>query len=141
MFRRGRVHLVLHLEHDGDILHAVFPVSEDEVPLGPFCHVVVLLEIGIRQNGAQQLVEQRRTVYFKRFTDHFGTHASFQILVIVNLFLLGLKLQFMLLLEFCRFGFSLEPFHLHVRLELADGIVPFLNEFLRPFLFLHNGHL
>ena len=56
MLGGGRIHLILHLEHDGDVFLVVVIVAEYKVAFGSFDGLVVLVEIGKRQYGTEGIV-------------------------------------------------------------------------------------
>ena len=99
MLGGGGVGLVFHLEHDGDVLHAVDMVAEDEVALCASAGVVVLLEIGVGVDAATDAVELRAAMDLEALADHLGRHSGLQILVIIHLLLLLLEAPLIVLLE------------------------------------------
>ena len=128
---RGSIRLVLHLEHNGYILSAVFVVvTEDEVALAAGLGIIVLLEVGLRESHRTHLGELVHTVLLKRLTDHLRGHTRLQILVVVDLSILVLNsllvrlLQGLLvksgLLE-CEFVLILEFGDLLILLSLVFG--------------------
>ena len=82
------VHLVLHLEHDGDILGVIFCVTEDEVALRTAGGVIVFLEIGIREHRPHFAIEHVAAVGLQGFADHLGRQSSLEIFEPLN-FLVG----------------------------------------------------
>ena len=93
------VHLVLHLEHDGDVLHPVLEIAEDEVALAAERGVIVLLEIGVREHGPHFPVEHVAAVRLEGFADHLGGHPGFQVLVVIDLLLRHLQFGLVLLAD------------------------------------------
>ena len=93
------VHLILHLKHDGDILHAVLEIPEDEVALAAERSIVVLLEVSVREHGPHLSVEHVAAVRLEGFADHLGGHPGFQVLVVVDLLLRYLQLGLVLLTD------------------------------------------
>ena len=57
-----RIHLVLHLKHDREVLDSIYTVSEDEVPLCPTRSIIILLEVSSRHHGAKHLAKEVGTV-------------------------------------------------------------------------------
>ena len=96
MLVRAIVALVFHLEHDGDDLVAlVVGLSEHEVTLRSVDHVVVLLEVCLREGGGAHLVELDLAVLLERLAHHLGGKAGLHLLVAGNfLFLVGDELVF-----------------------------------------------
>ena len=99
MLGSGGVGLVFHLEHDGDVLHAVDMVAEDEVALCASAGVVVLLEIGVGVDAATDAVELRAAMDLEALADHLGRHSGLQVLVIIHLLLLLLEAPLIVLLQ------------------------------------------
>ena len=63
--------LVLHLEHNGDILHSIVgTIAEDEIALGALDDIVVLmkLRIGEQRTDTRELII---AMLLKRFAHHF----------------------------------------------------------------------
>lgn len=70
--------LVLHLEHDGDDLVALFiKIAEDEIALGAFDHFVVFLEIGMWEGGGAQTVELDLAVLLEALAEHLRRELRF----------------------------------------------------------------
>ena len=99
MLGGGGVGFVFHLEHDGDVLHAVDMVAEDEVALCASAGVVVLLEIGVGVDAATDAVELRAAMDLEALADHLGRHSGLQILVIIHLLLLLFEAPLIVLLQ------------------------------------------
>ena len=75
------VSFVLHLEHDGDDLVALFiEIAEDEIALGALDHFVVLLEIGMWEGGGAQTVELDLAVLLEAFAEHLRRELRFHVL-------------------------------------------------------------
>ena len=95
MLRRGLVHLVLHLEHDGDDLHTVligFPIDIVAFTSGP--GVVVFLEIRILESRRAELVELDLAVLLERLTDHLRGHFRLQIFIVCDLLIFLIQKEF-----------------------------------------------
>ena len=121
------VHLVLHLEHDGDVLHPVLEIAEDEVALAAERGVIVLLEIGVREHGPHFPVEHVAAVRLEGFADHLGGHPGFQVLVVVDLLLRHLQLGLVLLTNNVLVERRLLGRKLGRRPQLEDGRVQVRN--------------
>ena len=127
MLSGGLVGLVLHLEHNGDILRIVLIVAEDEVALGATGGVVVLLEVSVREQGSHFPVERVAAVGLEGFADHLGGKACLQILVIVHLLLRDLQFGLVLLADIVLMEFGLLGSQLGRRTKLEEGCVQFRN--------------
>ena len=79
------IHLVLHLEHNGDVLDAILVVAEDEVALAASGRIVVLLEVGVGEHRPHLAVEDGAAVGFQALADHFGGQARLEILQALDL--------------------------------------------------------
>ena len=66
------VHLVFHFEHDGHVLHVIFVVTEDEVSLAATGCVVVLFEVGLREQNPKLAFENSATVGLQALANHLG---------------------------------------------------------------------
>ena len=101
VFACSGVHLVLHLEHDGDELNTFwicFP--EDKVALtSGFADLVVFLEICIRESRHTEAVELVLAVLLKALADHLGRLAGLHVLIVIDLVILELKLVLIVLFE------------------------------------------
>ena len=93
---RAVVALVFHLEHDGDDLVAlVVRLAEHEVALRAVDHVVVLLEVRLREGGGAHLVELDLAVLLERLAYHLGRKARLHLFVTGDfLFLVSDELVF-----------------------------------------------
>ena len=114
----GVVILVLHVEHDGDHLHAgVVQLAEDVVALGTVHHVVVLVELRLGEGHHAHAVELHLAVLLEGLSDELYREAAALVAQAVDLILLvadGLVLVAELL------GHLLAELRLHlVALELG----------------------
>ena len=83
------VHLVLHLEHDGDVFHTgLVVVPEYIVAFASTASIIVLLKQCTGKAQSTDLVELRLAVLFQRFTHHLGRKASFHLFVASKLLIL-----------------------------------------------------
>ena len=96
MLVRAVVALVFHLEHDGDDLVAlVVRFPEHEIALRTIDHVVVLLEVRLREGGGAHLVEFDLAVLLERLSHHLGRKTGLHLLVAGDfLFLVSNELVF-----------------------------------------------
>ena len=96
MLVRAVVALVFHLEHDGDDLVAlVIGLPEHEVALRAVDHVVVLLEVCLREGSGAHLVELDLAVLLERLAHHLGGKTGLHLLVTGDfLFLVSDELVF-----------------------------------------------
>ena len=79
--------LVLHLEHDGYILHVILAlVAEDEIAFRTLHHFVVFLEISVREERPDPS-KLRSAMLLQRLTYHFRGQTQFHVLVVRYLLL------------------------------------------------------
>ena len=66
MFGRRCVIFVLHLEHDGNVFHAIFKITENEITFGTgfFADFVVFFKVGGRESAAANAIEFIHAVLF-----------------------------------------------------------------------------
>ena len=127
----GRIHLVLHLEHDGNELHAlVRAVPVDEVALAAGARVVVLFKRGVLERQRADAVELRHAVLLQALADHLGGLLRLEVTVVRDLLVLLTDLQLVLLLR--GFGAQLrgQLLPVHLVLQLHDLRVPALHGIL-----------
>ena len=136
---RAVVALVFHLEHDGDDLVAlVVRLPEHKVALRAVDHVVVLLEVRLREGGGAHLVELDLAVLLERLAHHLGGKAGLHLLVAGDfLFLVSDELVFCaelrrhLLAQRTHFLLAFGSLQLHLRgkvVALALDLGPYLRD-------------
>ena len=99
--------LVLHLEHDRDILDAIFIVAEDEIALAAFGGIVVLFEVGVGEHRTHLAVEYGAAVGLQALADHLGRQARLEVLEAFHLFFGESEFAFILVPQalFAELGF------------------------------------
>ena len=133
-----RVHLVFHLEHNGNVFEAIGIVTEDEITLAPTRGIIVFLKICIRKERAHA-VELRAAMYFERLANHLGRHLGLQVFVVVHFLLFLLQLKFILLAQTVLTQSGLTLFQLHPSGQSCNLVVLRLQGLLRlPLLFEHS---
>ena len=136
---RAIVALVFHLEHDGDdLVTLVVGLSKHEVALRAVHHVVVLLEVCLREGGGAHLVELDLAVLLERLAHHLGGKAGLHLLVAGDfLFLVSDELIFCakfrrhLLAQRTHFLLAFGSLQLHLRgkvIALALDLGPCLRD-------------
>ena len=83
------VRLVLHLEHDGDVLLLAHRVAEDKVAFAALRSVVVFFEVCVRHHRTQVLLEEHSAVLLECLAKHLGGHLSFEVLVELYFLIFG----------------------------------------------------
>ena len=92
-FAGGGIHLVFHLEHDGEKFDAIGGgLPEDVIAFAAGAGVVVLLKVSVGESGGPQTVEFDLTVLFQCFSHHFGGKAGFEVLIIGDDLILAAEL-------------------------------------------------
>ena len=134
------VALVLHLEHDGDVLEVIVLVAEDEVTLATLRGIIVLLEIGIGQERANGGIELGAAMLLQSFAHHFCWQTSLQVLIIINQSLLLLELHVIHLLKGNHASLSLTLLWGHLVLQLSNFLLLLLEFILRLILLLKHCH-
>ena len=101
------IRLVLHLEHDGDELHAAARFAEDEIALAAAARVVVLFKVGVGKSRHAQGVELAQTVLLQALADHLRGLARLEVLIVFDHLVLLLKAALVLALHGLRFQLAL----------------------------------
>ena len=134
--------LVLHLEHDADVLLSIIiKVAEDEVPLGAPRDIVVLLEVCLWHDGAKHLVVLDAAMLLQSLSDHLGAHPNLQVLIISDLVLNHLQLGLILLLLGCKAIGCFTIGNHNVSSEFCYFSLLLKNLILRLLFSLHHSNL
>ena len=100
MFCSSCIGFILHLEHDGNKLCALFATfTINKVSFTAGLCIVVLLKICVRKCSHSDGIELCETVLFQAFAYHFGRLTCLKILIVLNQFLLLFELVFILFLQ------------------------------------------
>ena len=99
VFGCSLIHLVLHLEHDGDKFRPIRGLPENKISLTPCPSVIVLLKVRRRKRSHPQRIKLIQTVLLQALSYHLGGLPCLEVFIVSDQLVLLPQLFLKLLVQ------------------------------------------